>query len=127
MMSFRQLWSAAFLVTFLLAVSSAWSQAPEFIGCFRDQGDTFSTNGRDLNGYMFNARNMTGAVCRAECAKRGLAYAGTQYSSRCFCGNQYGRSGLAPNCDMACAGNNREMCGGAWANSVYRTVALVQP
>jgi hypothetical protein len=35
------------------------------------------------------------------------------------CGNSFGRSGKANNCDMRCAGNPDEICGGDWANSVY--------
>ena len=50
-------------------------------------------------------------------------YAATQYGSWCFCGNQYGRSGAADNCDMPCAGNSREICAGAWANTVFATNA----
>jgi hypothetical protein len=67
---------------------------------------------------------MTTAMCTTECANRGFMYAGTQFGSYCFCGNQpYGRSGLAPppGCNVPCSGNANERCGGTWANSVYWT------
>lgn len=53
----------------------------------------------------------------------GYQYAGTQYSSECWCGNSYGLYGVKPTneCNMPCAGNEGEMCGGANRNSVYTT------
>jgi WSC domain len=94
-----------------------------YIGCFRDQ----QTNplpgaiaSRDLNGLMTNDTGMTSARCISVCRSQGFTYAGTQDSTYCFCGNAYGRSGAATNCNMACGGNPAEMCGGGWANSVYR-------
>lgn len=72
---------------------------------------------------------MTSAMCSSECANRGFYYAGTQYGSYCFCGNQYGRSGPAPppGCDATCSGNPNEKCGGTWANSVHWTGVTSPP
>jgi hypothetical protein len=95
------------------------AQAAHPIGCFRDQGNPTGTSGRDLNGFVTHGPNMTTAACINECQQRGYKYAGTQYSSWCFCGNSYGRSGTANNCNMACSGSPAEICGGSWANSVY--------
>jgi hypothetical protein len=98
-------------------------QQPGVVGCFRDQGDPSGLRGRDLDGAISHSAQMTGARCVSECANRGFAYAGTQYGSYCFCGNSYGRFGAANNCDSRCAGNNSEICGGGWANTVYSTGA----
>jgi hypothetical protein len=84
-----------------------------YLGCYRDQGN------RDLAGHTLQDARMTTQMCVSECGARGFAYAGTQYGSHCFCGQRYGASGPAPNCDMACAGNAAQKCGGMWANSVY--------
>lgn len=115
--------SAACAALWLALALPLFAQTPAPLGCFKDQGDPQGTNGRDLAGFMTSAPNMTGAVCIAQCQARGFAYAGTQYGSYCFCGNEYGRSGPAQNCNVPCAGNGAEMCGGAWANSVYRAAA----
>ena len=104
------------------------SQAPpataRYLGCFKDQQKNWlagaNTQGRDLKGFTTKDTGMTSARCIAVCRNQGFTYAGTQYSTQCFCGNAYGRSGAANNCDMACGGNPAEMCGGYWANSVYR-------
>jgi hypothetical protein len=97
--------------------------ASQYIGCFRDQqaGNPFvaTTQGRDVNGFITNDAAMTSARCIAVCRSQGFAYAATQDATYCFCGNSYGRSGAADNCNMACGGNPGEMCGGGWANSVY--------
>ena len=38
----------------------------------------------------------------------------------CFCGATYGRYGPSAACNMSCAGNLSEICGGAGVNSIYR-------
>jgi hypothetical protein len=69
---------------------------------------------------------MTNAMCRSECANRGFAFSGTQVGNYCFCGNEFGKSGLAA-CTSACAGNLHELCGGIWANSVSTTGVAPPP
>jgi hypothetical protein len=90
------------------------------LGCFRDQGDPQGTTGRDLSGFAENIPGMTTAMCTQACASRGFPFAATQFSTWCFCGTRYGRTGRAYNCNMKCGGNPNETCGGVWANSVYQ-------
>ncbi|MGQ0677178.1 MAG: WSC domain-containing protein, partial [Rhodospirillales bacterium] len=90
------------------------------IGCFKDAGNPLSLQGRDLDGHVMNWHGMTPKFCIEQCAKKGFAYAGTQYGSFCFCGNSYGKNGPADNCTMPCNGDYKEKCGGHWANTVYR-------
>jgi hypothetical protein len=94
---------------------------PGNIGCFRDRGE------RDLGGATYSDGRMTIGSCRTHCGQRSFAYAGVQYGSQCFCGNTYGRYGTADNCNMACAGNAAEMCGGVWANAIYRSTGVAGP
>ena len=95
-----------------VAISPAAGQA-RYLGCFKDTGT------RDLSGYTTNTPGMTTQMCVNLCREKGFAYAATQFSQQCFCGNSYGKYGQATNCNMKCAGNNGETCGGSWANSVY--------
>ena len=90
-------------------------------GCFKDQGDATGTDGRDLSGFALNLPLMTISLCIEECEHRDFSYAGVQYGKWCFCGNSYGTSGAATNCDMRCGGASQEICGGAWANKVFAT------
>jgi hypothetical protein len=44
-----------------------------------------------------------------------------QYYSHCFCDNEFGQYGSAPEaeCNTACRGDDSVMCGGPWRNSVF--------
>ena len=61
---------------------------------------------------------MTIETCKKLCL--GFTYAGVQYSEECFCGNT-APTITAQNCDMECAGNAKQICGGVWAMNVYST------
>ncbi len=93
------------------------------LACTKDQGDPDGTSGRDLNGYMWSDAGMTNLKCQNSCASRGFVFAGTQYGRYCFCGNRYGRFGPSTNCNRVCSGDNAEICGGSWANSISRSGA----
>jgi len=84
-----------------------------YLGCFKDEGV------RDLSGPSLSSGTMTTEQCISTCAEKGFSYAGTQIGSACFCGNSYGKYGSANNCNMKCAGNPNQTCGGAAANCVY--------
>ena len=48
------------------------------------------------------------------------------FSDECRCDNGFGRYGLTSesNCDELCDGDETQVCGGAWANSVYQIRGL---
>ena len=92
----------------------ATAAANGYLGCFRDQGK------RDLDGYTFYDGKMTTQLCVSTCRDKGFSHAGTQYAGHCLCGNKYGSAGTATNCDTKCTGNRDEICGGTWANSIYK-------
>ncbi len=89
-----------------------------YLGCYIDNAG----GGRDLP-YFAGSMNLNGqSSCLQSCMSAGYQYAGTQYSNECWCSDSYGRYGVDPNgCNMACAGNGVEMCGGPNRNSVYTT------
>ena len=95
-----------------------------YIGCFKDKGDPFGTQNRDLDGLMVDKIDMTVEDCINLCSSKGFKYAGVEYGTQCFCGNSYGKYATANNCNMKCSGNLNEICGGFWANSVYKTSDL---
>jgi hypothetical protein len=100
------------------------AETTAYLGCFKDQGAVGGTKGRDLNGLLWSDRQMTTEKCLQHCQSKGYDYAGTQNTAQCFCGNTYGRSGTANNCDRPCEGNADQICGGRWANSVYDLAQL---
>jgi hypothetical protein len=103
----------------IIEFTDAESAGFRYLGCFKDQGDPTGTAGRDLSGFVVNDPQMTTDKCVSLCRDKGFKFAGTQYSSWCFCGNAYGKSGKASNCNMKCSGNSNQICGGSWANSIY--------
>jgi hypothetical protein len=93
---------------------------PTYLGCFRDQGSETSLQGRDLNALVIVHEAMIPGRCVQTCIEHGFNFASLQFGKQCFCGNSYGKFGAANNCNMACSGSPKEVCGGVWANSVYK-------
>jgi len=87
--------------------------------CYVDSSD------RILPAYMTdlsNSRKVTTEKCIEAC--KGYKYAGTQYAYTCFCGNtKPSADKLRPmsQCNMKCAGDSSQMCGGSWRMNVYET------
>lgn len=100
--------------TRLAAPASTSAASPKLLGCYRDESL------RDLAGEHVSSADMTPEKCFSICGEKGFAFAGLQFSSHCFCGNEYGQYGPADNCDMPCVGNDKENCGGSWANRIYQ-------
>jgi glucan endo-1,3-alpha-glucosidase len=93
-----------------------------YLGCFADQST------RDLSGPSQSSATETPGQCSAWCGSQGYEYAGVQYGSYCFCGHAFDHYGpsfalpiLGEGCSMPCSGDSGEICGGAWANSIYKT------
>lgn len=82
-------------------------------GCYVD-----AVAGRTLSVGMGVTGGMTNAKCKDACQAAGYVLAGTEYAGECFCDNQFrNNGGPAPDgevgCNMACNGNQTEMCGGS--------------
>ena len=113
--------SRIFKVILLTVIFSATLNANSYIGCFKDKGNPFGLENRDLNGYYVNKSGMKIKDCINICKAKNFKYAGLENSTQCFCGNSYGKYGESKNCNMKCSGNPNEICGGLWAMSVYST------
>ncbi|KAH8902429.1 WSC-domain-containing protein, partial [Coniochaeta sp. PMI_546] len=79
------------------------------LGCY-----TEAVKGRALTGKSYsNSTNMTAGICRDICY--GYKYFGVEYGQECYCGNNMNTGAVSTNssqCDMDCAGNQWELCGG---------------
>ncbi|KAI8806739.1 WSC domain-containing protein [Cladochytrium replicatum] len=65
---------------------------------------------------------MTVEKCTSFCSAKGYTLAGLEYSNECWCGNkiEFSNSPIAENeCDLKCAGNAQQTCGGEDAISVW--------
>ncbi len=93
-----------------------------YLGCYIDLGNPVVRDLPYLAATNLPLNSKT--VCMRLCTEAGYQYAGTQFSKECYCGNSYGSYGADPNgCNMPCAGNTGEMCGGGSRNSVYTIIA----
>ncbi|KAL5318593.1 hypothetical protein ACEPPN_013656 [Leptodophora sp. 'Broadleaf-Isolate-01'] len=86
-------------------------------GCYSEGAN------RALGGQMYaNATGMTTESCIAFCDSQGAYFAGTEYSSECYCGNKIDSTSLlspAADCSMTCSGNTTQTCGGPSRISVF--------
>lgn len=89
--------------------------------CFVDNADRI---------LPFEARNdnqMTIKLCKQLCFEdNNYVYAGVQYRSSCFCGNNKPNTPAPKSeCSMTCSGDNTKMCGGSWKMNVYQKPAAL--
>ncbi len=92
--------------------------APSYVGCYTDT----ATRALPERLLSFDA---TVESCVAGAKTAGLSYAGLQYGRECWGGNTLGYTAVSDaECDMPCAANSAETCGGTWHNSIYSTAAV---
>ncbi|KAL0943138.1 WSC domain-containing protein [Colletotrichum truncatum] len=101
------------------ATIAGGSSGYHYLGCFTD-----NPGARTLNVPMTIDGGVTAANCLAACSKNNYLYAGVEYSSECYCGNNLlNGGGLASDgekqCDMLCAGDSKFICGGPNRLNIY--------
>lgn len=108
----------------MVAGSAATALPPGWTskGCWVD-----SVNGRILPTQAPSDNTMTTESCVASCIANGFSVAGTEYGAQCFCGNEIIEGGTLdtanPNgCNMACAGDANEICGGPNRMDIYSNI-----
>ncbi|KAF4622575.1 hypothetical protein D9613_009394 [Agrocybe pediades] len=73
--------------------------------------------------------SLTIQSCIAQCAAQNFTIAGTEFSDQCFCGNTINNGGAIATdpttCNMGCAGNSTQACGGPNRLSVYSSKPIV--
>ncbi|KUJ17770.1 WSC-domain protein [Mollisia scopiformis] len=109
----------AILVLSLLSLCSAGKSltpASALPGTWSYQGCWVDIPGRTLSGASFSNSSMTDELCVNYCNDNQYIYAGTEYTSQCFCGPTIASSATQVNsttdCNMPCAGSSSEPCGG---------------
>ncbi|KAH9927682.1 copper radical oxidase [Fomitopsis serialis] len=95
------------------------------LGCYND-----STNARALAISPAVDGDVDVESCTTACYNSGYPLAGMEYSTQCFCGLEFD-NGATPislgTCDMVCAGNSSEYCGGPNALNVYNYTGTSLP
>lgn len=88
------------------------------LGCYSDNDSRTLTGPEVVLSSTNSAQN-----CANSCGLGGYKYAATEYGTQCYCGNTISAPGApaaSGSCNMACAGNSTEMCGGTWFMNMYQ-------
>ncbi|KAL0942125.1 wsc domain-containing protein [Colletotrichum truncatum] len=93
----------------------------KYLGCARDP----SGQGRTLPSPRKSGDFMTVDFCIKHCSDQGYQYAGLEYAKECWCGNTVAedrmpKKGVLGSCEMPCAGNSTQICGGYALLSLYQ-------
>jgi hypothetical protein len=92
----------------------------KYVACAKDPAG----QSRTLGDLSLDQPDMTVEKCISACDGKGFKYAGVEYRSQCFCGNDVAQDrlpteGTLGDCSLLCAGDPNEHCGGAARVSVY--------
>ncbi|CAO1626462.1 unnamed protein product [Jaminaea pallidilutea] len=87
-------------------------------GCYVDSGD------RTLSSISYSNSTNSPQQCASFCRSKGFRFAGTEYSSECFCGDTLQGAGASAGsgqsgCTMPCSGDASQNCGGPNRLNVY--------
>lgn len=102
-------------VTWVLQVSLASSSGAQYHGDRSSWVLSDSTTARTLGVAMGTTGGVTVESCTSACQNGGYALCGTEYADECYCGNSFANGGAPTpltDCNMACAANASEFCGG---------------
>lgn len=90
------------------------------IGCFKDE-----KKNRLLSNYYANYKETNSPKkCIQTCLQSGYLFAGLQYSSECFCGNEEPPIDAKlpdSSCNMKCPAEPKSVCGGYYTINIYET------
>ncbi|TFK51378.1 copper radical oxidase [Heliocybe sulcata] len=96
----------------------------ESLGCYND---SIAARTRSIGE---NVDNATVESCTAACYNAGYTLAGLEYSTQCFCDvtiRNFGGPAASSDCDMTCAGNSSEYCGGPNRLNLYNYTGMPPP
>ncbi|KAH6949540.1 WSC domain-containing protein [Fusarium avenaceum] len=91
-----------------------------YLGCGKD-----AYSPRSLDIAQTSADNVTIESCLDYCEREGYLFIGLEYGRECYCGNAVEKSklpvkGQRGKCEMPCADNKEQVCGGPGALSLYQ-------
>ncbi|GIZ48665.1 hypothetical protein CKM354_001171600 [Cercospora kikuchii] len=102
------------------STSSMPPAAPSTIGDYKYMGCYTEVGGRALKQGTTTNANMTNELCQKTC--QGYQYFATEYANECFCGRTLhtdSRPATDNRCNMKCAGDNSQICGGPDGLTLY--------
>ncbi|EFJ50832.1 hypothetical protein VOLCADRAFT_88158 [Volvox carteri f. nagariensis] len=95
-----------------------------YLGCYNDRKLNSS---RLLPVFLaYNKQFVTPLRCASLARAAGLKLYGVQFRGQCYGGNDLVLAtslGTSAACTMNCTGDNSQICGGPWSNSLYSLIA----
>ncbi|KAJ6589404.1 copper radical oxidase [Mycena capillaripes] len=91
----------------------------ESLGCY---SDNLNGQGRSLVDKVDVEGQVALESCTAACFNAGMPLSGTEFSDECYCGPAIANGGAPEpisDCNMLCAGNSSEFCGGPNRLTLY--------
>ncbi|CAK5270562.1 unnamed protein product [Mycena citricolor] len=96
------------------------------LGCWSDNVD----NVRSLPNGIAVPGNFTLETCSSACFAAGYPFSGAEYAAQCYCGTSIyvNASKISTaSCNMLCAGDGQQFCGGPNALSMYNYTGIDRP
>ncbi|XP_071946552.1 sialate:O-sulfotransferase 2-like [Antedon mediterranea] len=92
------------------------------LGCYSDVVHMDKRTLRD--SFSSDVKRMTISRCVKQCSNKRFRYAGLEYRSECYCGNEvFNAKTDEASCDLKCSGDESQVCGGPNAVSIYEIMA----
>ena len=92
------------------------------VGCYAD----FFPDWRSMSDASSTSDSNTPSTCASYCSSLSFRYSGTEYANQCYCSKALPTT-KSTGCTMSCAGDPKEICGGANALSVVYTPVVSLP
>jgi len=108
------------------SINGQWN----YLGCYNDTDEgTPTTLGVSVTTKLpGGGENTTVENCTGECYIEGYVIAGMLWGNECYCDHEINYPGMAQadkDCRLGCAGNQSEICGGAYRLTVYLYTGLL--
>ncbi|KAF5325141.1 hypothetical protein D9619_009961 [Psilocybe cf. subviscida] len=106
---------------FKRTIPAGWTS----VGCFTDQAPERTL----ITAATTDPAGMTIEQCASFCTPLGFQFAGVEFGRECYCDNIIESTGApaTDGCNMPCAGDSNEICGGAGRINIYNHTALAHP
>ncbi|ORY63434.1 WSC domain-containing protein [Pseudomassariella vexata] len=91
------------------------------LGCYTDNNPE-AKKALFFRQTQLDNEPLTTEICLEACRSKGFPFAGTEFSSECYCGVAIGNGTVHTddgNCQRTCTGNNDQFCGGAGHINLY--------
>jgi hypothetical protein len=119
--------SLLLVLTAVVASARYQCQVSNELGCFNDHNRQLGTN----SSTVLMNNKMTRELCMSFCFGLALPLAGVEgkKGNQCYCGEiiEYPEEKATGSCNIPCAANKKETCGGDWAVTIFNYTCAVAP